>query len=279
MNKTSNRNPFLKAAITVGSVALFVKLLWVAIETFFLPVHGVNRLPKERMAPLPRTYHLASNEALPQPVKKRQTLVKSTLRDLTLQATYRDGRRSLAVIRKGAKTLVAGEGEMLFGYRLERILDRAVVLDSANRKYQLEIEKAEPPHESFSRVKSSPGKESSNELSAPAAIRKEGESTLVPRGLINQYTKNIDRIWKEISITPEKSGGGLIGFRVRKVKRYSVFEKLGLRQGDIITAINGYKIRDYGMVMEIFQSADTLDALTLKVKRGKRELELNYEVE
>jgi general secretion pathway protein C len=110
-------------------------------------------------------------------------------------------------------------------------------------------------------------------------IRQEGDITFVPRTLIRDYTQNLDKIWRNIGIDPEKRGKELLGFRVRFVRRGSPFEKLGLRRGDIITAINGEPLHDLGTVMEAYRSIDSMDGLTLTVKRNNKEVELNYEIQ
>lgn len=247
------------------------------IEILFLPVAGVEKKDRRGNVALPHNYRLASNEALPKPKKKRQDRTKASIGDMQLLATYQDPVRSLAVINKKAKSSVVGVGDDVFGYHVEEIGEKAVLLRKDGKEYRLEIK--ENNKNSFSTRKRGKEERGSRPVGTIAKIRKDGDMTLVPRHLINQYTKNMDKILKEISVVPQKKGGQLVGFRIRYIKRNSVFDKLGLKRGDVITAINGEAIEDYGAAMEIFQSADSLDELTLTIKRGKKEMELNYEVE
>jgi type II secretory pathway component PulC len=53
------------------------------------------------------------------------------------------------------------------------------------------------------------------------------------RSLIHNYTKKVDKIWKNLGIIPKKRGNEIVGFHVRFVKRGSPFEKLGLQGGGI----------------------------------------------
>ena len=278
MSEVSERSSLPKNITLVVTVALSVKLLWGAVEALFLPLSGVDKTTTRRVGSLPHSYRLASNEVLPRPIKTSPVTRQGSIRDLRLLATYQSPNRSLAVIHKGSKSYVLSIGDEIFGYRVTDILERTVLLNRDGKEYQIEIMTESPqkssgtqtPHHVQRPIKPS---------ALPSSIRREGETTVIPRQLVNEYTRNIDKIWKEIGVTPQKKGGKLQGFRVRYLKRNSIFEKLGLRRGDIITAVNGEAIEDYSTPMEIFQSVDSLEGLTLTVKRGKHEVELEYEIQ
>ena len=275
MNKNSDRTFLRSMLITALTVLVAVKLFWVLVEFIYLPDNGVEKKRRNTIHSLPHSYRLVSNDAMPKPVKKKPVTPKRSIRDLKLLATYRDPVRSLAVINKGSKTLVIGIGEEIFGYRLSEVLKDAVILQRDGKEYRLAIKSDRSAAKKASYAEISPAKRKDK----VTRIRKEGETTLIPRDLVTGYTENVDKIWKEIGIAPKMKGKKLEGFRIRYLKKGSVFEKLGLKRGDTIIAINGEPIEDYGTAMELFQSADTLDNLTLKVKRGKKEVELEYEVQ
>lgn len=274
MNENSKRTSLVNFLLILLVVGAVIKLGWSIIEAFFLPVSGVETGIRKRIGPLPRHLRLASDEALPKPVRPRPAAARGSIRDLKLQAVYQGPEHRLAVIKKGSRSFVIGRGESVLGYRLKEVGDRSIVLTRNGKKYRLEIRK--PSTKNAVTVVGTPP---TTTASVPSTIRKEGDTTLVPRKLIGKYTKNIDKIWKDIGIVPYKSSGKLRGFKVRYIRRGSLFQKLGLKRGDIITAINGEPIEDYNTAMELYQSADTLDELTLQIKRGKQEVELNYEIQ
>ncbi len=62
------------------------------------------------------------------------------------------------------------------------------------------------------------------------------------------------------------------------VKEKSVFEKLGLIKGDVITAVNGQKLKSVSQVFKLYNNMDKLDSLKLTIMRDNQEKELEYEI-
>ncbi|WP_297486738.1 PDZ domain-containing protein [Thermococcus sp.] len=274
MNDNSKLRTLLHLFFPLFLIAAFIKLAWVFIELFLLPIHGVRHERATSPKLLPHRFRLASDEALPKALAKKPSQSLASIRDLKLVATYQGPSQSLAVIEKGSRAKVLGLGDSLAGYRLEQVLSNAVIMRRNGREYRLEIK--QKALKGYQQVPLVSKKNTANENDK---ISHEGTATVVPRSLIEKYTKNVDKIWKDIGIVPEKRGGSIQGFRIRYIRRGSVFDKLGLKRGDLITAVNGERLNDYGTVMELFQSIDDLEGLTLNIKRGKKEVELDYDIQ
>ncbi|ADV45320.1 PDZ domain-containing protein [Nitratifractor salsuginis] len=276
MNGHSKFTPLIRMGAILLLILAAVTLLWTVVSTLFLPLSGVEKERRRLVKPLPRSYRIASDKALRKPVVHPRPQPRESIGSLTLQAVYKGPQRSVAVIAKGNKSYVVRLGEELLGYRLKEVGDRYAVLEKNGHTYRLVI-KETPLGKATVSV---PGPDAQAEATSSAKeIRRDGDVTIVPKTLIHDYTKNVDKIWKNIGIVPQKRGNNIAGFRVRFVKRGSVFEKLGLQRGDIITAINGEPIQDLGTVMELYRSSDSLDELSITVKRKNSEVELNYEIQ
>ena len=61
-------------------------------------------------------------------------------------------------------------------------------------------------------------------------------------------------------------------------KRNSDFSKLGLRRDDVIKSINGQEINSYNRAFETYKNIQNVENLTMVIKRGKEEMELEYEI-
>jgi general secretion pathway protein C len=70
----------------------------------------------------------------------------------------------------------------------------------------------------------------------------------------------------------------IVGFRVRKIKKNSMFSKLGLRKEDIITHVNDKPLKSYGDAFKIYYNIDNVKRLKLSIKRGNETKEIDYEV-
>jgi general secretion pathway protein C len=277
MNKPSKLNAFLTYGVWVLLTFVLVKILWLVVEVLWLPTKGIEPQQTPRIKTTLRySFSLASNSVLPKappPIHKKPM---GSIKDLTLLATYRDTEHHLAVIGKGRKFQVVGVGENIFGYRLENVGTKEVTLSRQGKEYRLRLKEKALKLDAIMAVPPAPSPKRRSDLHTK--IQKDGETAVVPRALLNTYVQNMDKIWKDIGIVPEKREGKLVGFKVRFVRRHSVFDQLGLRRGDIITAIDGEPIDNFALPLEVFRTIKTMDYLNLEIKRGKREVELNYEI-
>lgn len=273
MSENTKRTPLVNLALLLLLIGAIVKLGWSILAAISLPPIGVETSPWRHIGPLPRNFHLASNEALPKP-NPTKAPNSNAIRGMKLQAIYRGPDHRLVVILKGTRSFIVARGENILGYQLKSVGDRSVVLTRNGKEYRLEIKKPSIKNHA-TLVDINP----SDPASPAKTIRKEGSTTLVPRVIIKKYTDNPGALWKEIKVTPYKVKGQLRGFKVDSIQQGSVFQKLGLQRGDIIIAINGEPVKDYNTAARLYQTAKDLDALTLQVKRGDQEMELDYEVQ
>ena len=73
-------------------------------------------------------------------------------------------------------------------------------------------------------------------------------------------------------------GDKLKGFEVGWIKKDSVFDKLGLQKGDVITGINGKPVSSVSEVFKIYQNLGDIDNLTIEIKRNNQERQLDYAI-
>jgi general secretion pathway protein C len=199
---------------------------------------------------------------------------------LSLEGVYKDTtepKNSIAIISKGGLSKVVKVGDKIFGFRLKEVQDKSVILEQANQDYTLNLPKARVVSSSYSIIKNQTPAQSSSK-SKESLIKDEDGQKIVPRDVINSYKKDMKKIWQNIAISDYKEGGVLKGFKVRYIKKGSIFEKLGLQRGDIITGINGEMVKSYSLPMRVFSNIDSLEGLILQVKRGNNEVELEYEI-
>jgi general secretion pathway protein C len=88
----------------------------------------------------------------------------------------------------------------------------------------------------------------------------------------------MDDLEKNIGIKEIKNGNDLQGFSIAFIRKGSLFEKLGVKRGDVIKAINGETIDSYEAAFNVYKNISNIDNLTLVIERDKEEMELEYEV-
>ena len=75
-------------------------------------------------------------------------------------------------------------------------------------------------------------------------------------------------------IVPSPGGG----FLVREIQSGSLYEKLGLRPGDVIRNVNGQALTSMDEVMRMYQQFGTAERITVDVQRQGRSETLYYDM-
>lgn len=109
----------------------------------------------------------------------------------------------------------------------------------------------------------------------------------VVRGSGNQFTVNRQSMVQQMQ-RPEFLSQALIvpnaggGFLVREVQPGSIYEKLGVRVGDVIRSVNGQPVNNMDDVMKMYQQLGGLQAsgsVAIEVTRAGRSENLNYQLD
>jgi hypothetical protein len=137
MNENFKFGPLIKGGSILLLILAAATLFWTIIGTFLLPISGVEEEHRSAVAPLPRSYRIASDKPLRKPVIHPKP--QESIGSLTLQAVYKGPQRSIAVIAKGNKSYVVRLGEEVLGYRLKEVGERYAVLEKNDREYRLVI--------------------------------------------------------------------------------------------------------------------------------------------
>ena len=276
MKRDSKLSELFKALVVVVLIVAGVKIFWTVVA-FYLPVEGVDAQPISKGGKLYYRYRLATDTQKP---KKHQRPTKraSTIRDLSLQAVYKDSSNTIAVVEYRGKSHVLVKGDTINGFKLINVTENSAEFIKGVKHYTLKLKEPKIKNGAYEPVApvqkrvSKPTKKIEKRDETPSVVT-------INRENIEKYIKNMDKIWKDISITDMKRNGKLLGFKVRYIRKGSFFEKIGLKRGDLIVEINGEKIVDYSLPMKKLREFNTLDGLTLTIIRNGERKELDYEIE
>jgi general secretion pathway protein C len=272
---------------------LLVKIAWVAVEWLVpLPVLGVEHEGSTVQHSLHYRYRLASDVKIKAPAKSTRPKVtvapKASLAPYRLVAIYSTPGYAVVTLVRGSKSFMLSSGNhggTVEGFHLKDANATVARFQKGETTVTLRLYEKKLPAVSVAEAikkvtpKSAPVKKpKANTEKEEARIVDEDGTKVIQRSLIQEYTKNPDKIWKNIGLYEVKSEGKLDGFKVRFVRRGSPFAELGLKRGDIIKSINGEPIVDYATPMRMLKSADSIDDLSLTVERNHEEQELKYEV-
>jgi general secretion pathway protein C len=260
-------------------ILLLLKMGWFVLQRIWLPEHGVDHAEKRTAKPLYYRVRVAPNTV--HPVAPRPTQVTDSIKDIRLLAVYRDSKNAVVTVQYKGKTKVLGKGEAIHGYTLDDAGEDYALFLKNGKSYKLllYIPKKKTGKSSIVPVQR-PSDTSVEKKSAPhGEIIDAGDRRIIEKDLLTHYTAHVDEVFRNIGIQDYKKGKKLEGFKVTFVKRGTPFAKLGLKRGDILKAVNGQPLTSYGAAFDTYKQMDDISNITLTVQRGKKEMELEYEID
>ncbi len=79
---------------------------------------------------------------------------------------------------------------------------------------------------------------------------------------------NLSQLATQARIVPAFEDGKSVGFKLFNIAPGSLYAKVGLQDGDIITKINGYELNSPDKALELYQMRSTASQLNIDYKRG-----------
>ncbi len=93
---------------------------------------------------------------------------------------------------------------------------------------------------------------------------------------IDRAMTNINEILTQARAIPHFENGQPAGYKLVQIVPGSIYEKLGLKNGDIICGANGESINDPSRALELMNTLKTASSISLCVKRDGRTTNNNY---
>jgi len=204
-------------------------------------------------------------KAAPSPANDDARVARSTLNlSLTGVAVLQSGGCALIVVQGQPESAYCAGEDLSPGVRLVGVQrDRVVILRNGVREAVLMKDAEESPP-----------------TLAAAAPQATVESTGLGRRLVDrrQLQQQLGRpeFLNQALIVPNPAGGG--GFLVREVQSGSLYEKLGLRPGDVIRTVNGQPLTNMDDVMKLYQQFGSVQRVLVDVQRQGRSETLYYDM-
>jgi len=107
----------------------------------------------------------------------------------------------------------------------------------------------------------------------------EPQNIALKRSQIEGAVQNPSQLLQEIRIRPHFEKGKLDGLTITAIKPNSIFRKMGLVNGDILTHVDGEKIESMDDALRFYESVKSASAVKLDIKRRGRVQTINYNIE
>ena len=272
-----------KNILSILAIFLLVKLIWVTIEIIWLPSNGVYHKDKVGGKSLYYRVKLTPNDSSVPVQTSKPVEIAGSIRDIALKAVYNASDTTVITIVYKGKTKVLGRGDAVNGFVLEGGGSTYATFSKDSKIYRVDLIKSKKSTASSGSIVPAEPLRKNKKPSSSAAKKVQGEIVdagdhkIIDKSLVTHYSNNIQEIYKNIGIGETKVNGKT-QFKITFVRRGSPFAKLGVKRGDIIKSLNGQEINSEAEAFRIIKNIDSIENITLGILRGKKEMELEYEI-
>lgn len=160
-------------------------------------------------------------------------------------------------------------GDQLQGRKVARIEWDRVMLKNGPREEILKIIEASGTAPSAAAVTATAG----------SGIQSLGDlSYVIDRSEVDRSMENLNQLFTQIRAVPHFQDGKASGFRLFAIRRDSIFEKIGLKNGDIVSRINGNELTDPARAMAMIQELRGENRITVELSRNREPTTMTYEI-
>src|SRR5712672_1285999 len=206
--------------------------------------------------------------AAPDPSAQDPANAPQSTANLVLAGTIatQDPKRGVAIISDGGPAKVYSVGDNVGGASLHSVYLDHVILDRGGALETLSLPRLIGPG-----------------MHGPAVVRRPngGDARTVAavdniRRLVQQDPGILDQVMRTVP-SYDNAAGRLRGFRAYPGRNRQIFNKLGLKPGDLVTAINGTPLDDPQRSQDVFNTIQTSDHATVTIERAgqKQDITLN----
>ena len=90
--------------------------------------------------------------------------------------------------------------------------------------------------------------------------------------------QNLPLLLTQARAVPYFKDGKAVGLRMFSIKAGSLYEKVGLQNGDILKTINGNSLSDMSQAMRLFEMLKQEKSLSVSLERNREEKEFKYQI-
>jgi len=155
---------------------------------------------------------------------------------------------------------------------IDKILRRDVVLKVGDRYEKLTMK--EPSSEESKPVHGR--RYTGRPMRSPQSRLRRGTTITLGRKDIQESLQDINQLLTQVRIQPHFKNGEADGLAVSRIKRGSIFSKLGIRNGDIIHQINGKALNSPEEIYGFYEELKSGTQASLQLSRRGRPKTLNY---
>jgi general secretion pathway protein C len=104
------------------------------------------------------------------------------------------------------------------------------------------------------------------------------DEIVVDESELDRALENLPLLLTQARAVPYFADGQAVGLRLFAIKTGSLYEKIGLRNGDVLKSVNGNSLADLSQAMQLFERLKTERSISLTVERNREQKEFKYQI-
>lgn len=179
--------------------------------------------------------------------------------------------KAYAVIEetKERKQNLYREGDAIQNATVKSIYREKVVLSVGGQDEILTMEDATSSKGSF---------EAAPNRSPQSSTVMRAQKITLRRSQIESAMENVTDLMSQIKVRPHFENGQPDGLKLSSIKPRSIFRKMGLRNGDVITGVDGQRIESVDDALKFYEGIRSASNMSVGIKRRGREKVIEYNI-
>ena len=100
----------------------------------------------------------------------------------------------------------------------------------------------------------------------------------IPQDDVSYALGNLDKLGREARVVPNFADGQPNGWKVFSIRRTSALRQMGIKNNDVLTAVNGHDLSNTEKALEVYGKLQSEKSFSLEVLRNGEPMTLEYEV-
>ena len=111
-------------------------------------------------------------------------------------------------------------------------------------------------------------------------VEAKGDKVRISSTLRDTLTgQQLSRVLVQAAALPYYEDGQLSGFKLMAIDAGSIYDKVGFKDGDIVTSVNGQRLSDVGRTIQLLHSLKGANMAQVTYRRGGADRSLTLEVQ
>jgi len=213
------------------------------------------------------------------PTVVQQTVVTSQVVDsrlnIKLIGTVVAGKKSAAMLTIGGSTKQAIfflKEEIQRNVSLEEVEAAAIVVNNQGKRERISIEASKPIQQTV--VAPAP-----RQFAAPSIPIATQVNRKINKNKLQSQMRNFSTLLSQARVSPHFSNKKPDGFTISEIAKGSLYEEIGLRNGDVIKKVNGESVTGAEQAMRMYRELQNATFIDVEVERAGTLQQFSYVIQ